>query len=339
MEKDDRPATGLILGKFLPPHCGHVELIERAVAAVQKLTILVCSLSREPIPGRQRVEWVGEIAPRAEVLHVTDENPSLPEEHPRFWEIWMATIRGLLPSGPDVVFSGEPYGEELARRLGARHVLVDRRRSSHPSGTEIRRDPMAHWEALPACVRPYFVRRVVLTGSESTGKTTLAQELAGYYATAWVPEFARGYLDGKGLPVLPSDIEPIARGQIESEERAAREANRVVILDTDLLSTVVYSEHYFGFCPPEVRAAADRRRAHLYLLAGIDVVWEPDPQRDRPHLRENMQGLFRAALRSRDCDFVEISGSREERRARAMVAIDALLDSSPEKAGDATADQ
>src|ERR1044071_5376652 len=91
---DARPqfATGMILGKFMPPHRGHQHLIDFARERVGELTILVCSLECEPIPGRLRYEWVTEMCPNARVIHVTDENPSEPHEHPRFWEIWTETV-------------------------------------------------------------------------------------------------------------------------------------------------------------------------------------------------------------------------------------------------------
>jgi hypothetical protein len=89
---------------------------------VDRLVVLVCSLEREAIPGERRVAWLREMFPAVDVRQHADENPSWPHEHPRFWELWTASIRRLVPEGPDLVFSSEDYGEELAQRLGARHV-------------------------------------------------------------------------------------------------------------------------------------------------------------------------------------------------------------------------
>jgi NadR type nicotinamide-nucleotide adenylyltransferase len=317
---------GLVLGKFMPPHAGHLQLIETAYSRVDDLTVLVCSLAREPIPGALRFAWMRELVPGARVIHVTDENPSEPHEHPRFWEMWTDTIRRAVPDGIDLVFTSEDYGDELARRLGARHVLVDReRRSVAVSGTAVRARPLAHWDHLPAPVRAYYARRVAIVGSESTGKTLLARELAGYFGTVWVPEFARGYLDAKPAPLDRSDIEPIARGQIETEDRAAREANRVLVLDTTVLSTVVYAGHYYEWCPEWIRRAAVERRADRYLLTDIDVPWVSDPQRDRPHMREQMHALFRQALESRGLPYVLVRGDWAERLRIARDAVAELL--------------
>jgi HTH-type transcriptional regulator, transcriptional repressor of NAD biosynthesis genes len=325
--------TGLIIGKFLPPHRGHVFLIETALRQVERLTVLVCSLEREPIPGPQRVAWLREMFPGVDVRHNADENPQEPGDDPRFWEIWTASIRRLLPEGPDIVFTSEDYGDELARRLGARHMMVDLERRAFPvSGQGIRDDPMACWDYLPPCVRPHFVRRLVVTGPESTGKTTLAERLAGYFGTVFVPEFARAHLDAKyaGRPV-PSppceegDIPVIARGQMAAEDKAARDANRLLVCDTDLYATRLYAEEFFGRCPAWIREAAANRRADLHLLLDVDVPWTPDPQRDRPHRRVELCGRLREALEEDGRSYVVVSGSWEERWARAKDAAAALV--------------
>lgn len=168
--------------------------------------------------------------------------------------------------------------------------------------------------------------RVVLTGSESTGKTTLAADLAQRYATAWSPEFAREYLDRKRAPLLASDVEPIARGQIAGEDAAAGRATRLLVLDTDLLSTVVYSRHYYGRCPEWIDRAARERLGDLYLLHHPDVPWEPDgAKRDRPRDRAEVHGLFRATLEELGARSVDVRGAWPERRVAAVAAIDALL--------------
>ncbi|MEN3333299.1 MAG: HTH-type transcriptional regulator, transcriptional repressor of biosynthesis s [Blastocatellia bacterium] len=325
-------ATGMILGKFMPPHRGHQLLIDFARDRVAELTILVCSLEREPIPGRLRYEWMKEMYPDVRIIHVTDENPSEPDEHPRFWEIWTETIRRRLPAGPDVVFTSEAYGDELARRLGARHIAVDPLRHQVPvSASEIRARPYANWAFIPECVRPYFARRVAIVGPESTGKTTLARRLAAHYQTVWVAEFAREYLDAKNAErpladITPADIAAIARGQIASEEKRARQANQLLICDTELLTTRLWSEHFFGDCEDWICRAASERRYDLYLLTDVDVAWVADPHRDAPHLRERFLNHLRRELQLSERRFVLISGSFDERLRRAIAAIDSLIE-------------
>lgn len=165
----------------------------------------------------------------------------------------------------------------------------------------------------------------VVTGSECTGKTTLAAWLADHYGTAWSAEFVRAYLDAKGGTLDASDVEPIALGQVGSEDAAARRANRLLIKDTDLVSTVVYARHYYGGCPPWVERAARERLADVYLLLHPDVPWVPDAQRDRPHLRDEMHASFRDGLQGFGARVVEVRGSWSARAALARAAIDALL--------------
>jgi NadR type nicotinamide-nucleotide adenylyltransferase len=166
------------------------------------------------------------------------------------------------------------------------------------------------------------VKRVVVTGSESTGKTTLAARLAAHFGAPCTPEFARGHAARTPRPLRPGDVEPIARGQRALEDAAALRAGRLLIQDTDLLSTCVYAEHYYGACPPGVRRAL--RPPDLYLLLAIDVPWIPDPHRDRGHLREHMHALFLAAVRESGAPFVEITGDWEERFRRAVLAIESI---------------
>ncbi len=170
--------------------------------------------------------------------------------------------------------------------------------------------------------------RVVLTGSESTGKTTLARSLSEVLGAPWVPEFAREYLGQKGAPLTSEDVEPIARGQIAAED-AARPSRDLLILDTDLVSTAVYARYYYGSCPPWIDRAARERRAHLYLLLGPDVPWVADgAQRDRPEAREELHALFRAKLEAIEARFFEVRGSWERRALTARAAIQALLETS-----------
>jgi NadR type nicotinamide-nucleotide adenylyltransferase len=170
---------------------------------------------------------------------------------------------------------------------------------------------------------------VVVTGSESTGKTTLAADLARHFGGVFVPEFVRGYADEKiaatGLPLDASDVEPIARGQIAMHDGVIAQARGLVVFDTDLVSTAVYARHYYGDCPPWIEQAARERCGDLYLLCDIDVPWVAGPHRDRPHAREEIHALFAAAVGALGVPVVPIRGSWEERFATAAGAVAELL--------------
>lgn len=167
--------------------------------------------------------------------------------------------------------------------------------------------------------------RVVVTGSECTGKTTLARALADHYGTLWVPEFVRGFVEKKGRPAEYRDVEAIARGQMALEDQTANEVGSLLIQDTDLLSTVVYSRHYFRDCPAWIEIELRNRAGDLYLLADIDVPWTPDGElRDRGDRREDLQELFRSALVEHGFSFVEVTGPQARRLEIAIAAVDEL---------------
>lgn len=297
------------------------------------MTVAVCSLERESIPGTLRAAWLRELVPEAQVVHVTDENPQYPHEHERFWEIWTETLRRACPRLPRYLYTSEDYGDVLAPLLGMQHVCLDRARVRVPvSGSLIRARPARHWEHIPAPARPFALKRVVVTGPESTGKTTLARRLAEHFGTRWVPEFARAYLErrnaerGTTAVCLEEDIEPIAHGQLHDEDREAQRAERVLLCDTDLIVTKVWSEHYFGRCAAWIQAAARSRRYDLHLQLDVDVPWVEDALRDQPHSREHFRELFRRELLAHGCRVQEIAGTWEARFAQAVAAVERVLD-------------
>jgi len=157
---DATGATGFLLGKFLPPHRGHQYLIEFARDRVERLSVLVCTIEREPIPGALRYEWMRQAFPGVTVLHHTAELPQTPAEHPRFWDLWQASIITHVPEAIDYVFASENYGWRLADVLGARYVPVDPERRVVPvSGRTIRQNPLCHWDDILPPARSYFLRR------------------------------------------------------------------------------------------------------------------------------------------------------------------------------------
>jgi NadR type nicotinamide-nucleotide adenylyltransferase len=313
---------GLVLGKFMPPHAGHVYLCEFARRYVDDLAIVVGTLESEPIPGALRFAWMRELFPFDRVVHLTDQNPQDPSEHPDFWSIWRASLERVLPAKPDLVFASEAYGEKLAEVLGARFIAVDPVRSIVPvSGTAIRANPRHYWEFLPRCVRPHFVRRVSIVGPESTGKTTLARRLAEKFATVWVPEWARTVLERRRGSLEGLDWTDLVRGQIASEEALARDANRLLICDTDPIVTPLWADALLGACPDDVRVAARGRRYDLTLLCNADVPWVGDEMRYLPKGGATFFARCEEALRREGRATVVLRG---EWAAREAVAVDVV---------------
>jgi len=172
--------------------------------------------------------------------------------------------------------------------------------------------------------------KIVLFGPESTGKTTLSIQLAKHYNTVWVQEYARPYLqkvwNQERRTCQQKDILPIAFGQIALENRLAKRADKVLICDTDLLETKVYSSAYYGgFVDPILEKAATENTYNLYLLTYIDTPWEADDLRDRPEQRLEMFEAFQKALDEHDRPYLLLKGDKESRLKKAVEAIDAIL--------------
>jgi NadR type nicotinamide-nucleotide adenylyltransferase len=170
--------------------------------------------------------------------------------------------------------------------------------------------------------------RLCVTGPESTGKTTLARRLAESLATTWVPEGSRTYAERIDRTLDASDVAPIAREHIALADEGAAVARArgatSLILDTDLLSTVIYAHHYYGAAPPWIMEAERARRADLYLLCDVDVPWIADGVRDRPTGRGAMFDRFHCALTQRAADFVVVRGDWDARWPLALAAAERL---------------
>lgn len=178
---------------------------------------------------------------------------------------------------------------------------------------------------------PSNVIKVVLFGPESTGKTTLSEQLARYYNTVWVPEYAREFLQNKWnnerKTCEPDDLLPIAEGQMRLENELTKKATNILICDTDLLETKVYSEvYYVGDCDPILEKYALQNTYDLYLLTYIDIPWEADDLRDKPTEREEMFSYFKQSLEKHRKNFIILKGNKKERLEKAINHIDQLLD-------------
>ncbi len=171
------------------------------------------------------------------------------------------------------------------------------------------------------------IRKIVVIGPESTGKSTLSAALAAQYNTLWVPEYAREYLDGLAGEYTEADLLKIARGQILLEEQSAAQAKGLLIADTDLYVLKVWSEHKYGRCAAWILNEIARRKYDLYLLTYIDIPWQDDPQREHPEpeMRHYFYDVYKDIVQNSGVPWVEVRGTLEERMQTATAAIDQIL--------------
>lgn len=318
-------SRGLVIGKFYPPHRGHKLLIDTATSAADEVHVIVCEKPGEDPPADLREAWLREIHPTANIWRIDDRYDADDSA------VWAENCRRLLGLSPDVVFTSEDYGDRFAACLGCKHVLVDKARTTVPvSGTAVRADPLGCWEYLEPPVRGHYAKRVVLIGAESTGKTTLAGDLARAMETLWVPEYGREYWEQKAARGDPNtwrseEFAEIASEQCQRENAAARLCNRVLVCDTDAYATRVWHHRYMGDWSPMVDAiAAEHRRPDLYLLTDIRTPFEQDGTRDGERVRERMHQTIVEQLTADGRLFVELVGSPAQRVAIATAAVERM---------------
>jgi NadR type nicotinamide-nucleotide adenylyltransferase len=172
------------------------------------------------------------------------------------------------------------------------------------------------------------MKKVVVIGPESTGKSTLSEKLATHFKTVWTPEYARGYIDQLSRPYEQHDLLEIAAGQLALERQLAAKANNILICDTDLYVVKVWSEHKYGDCDARILNHIAQQQCDLYLLTYIDLPWEEDPQREYPdpEMRTYFYNVYRDIVMQSGTAWTDIRGSYEEREAHAIAAVQQLLE-------------
>jgi len=320
-----RRTTGFIIGKFMPPTLGHVYLCQFAQNYCDDLTIMVESQDGQAIDGFLRLRWMQEMFPRARVVHCHETLPQDPAETPYFWDIWADVVKHYAPEVTDFVFASEAYGVEIAKILGASFVPVDVARQCRPiSATMVRENPFAHWDMLPEPVRAHYCKRIVLMGPESSGKTTLANALGQALRTTVAPEYGRTYCEFFGEPD-EDGLRLIAHGHAASTAAALRQANRVLIEDTDAAMTQVWAD-MFGAKRDRV-VEAHWTAPDLYVVCNIDVPWEADGQRWFPQQEQRLDFLDRCLkeVKRRGVPHVLVSGSVQTRTKAVLKTMQRLM--------------
>jgi len=317
---------GLVIGKFMPIHNGHIALINFAAAQCDELIVSMSFTPHDPINAELRFSWIQQIfqnQPNIIPAIIADDfdNDALPLiERTNLWAIRMGEVYPKI----DILFSSEDYGIPFATNLDARHILFDQLRSAIPvSATLVRNAPFKHWQHIPDVVKPYFVKKVCFYGPESTGKSTLAEKMAKYYHTVFVPEVARELITSNDITI--DDIIKIGQTQTNRVKDKASLANKIVFCDTDLITTKIYAQYYLNQVPDILNKLENEISYDLYFLLDIDVAWVADHLRDFGERRLEMFNLFKSELDKRGINYILINGNYEEREEKIIKIIDAVL--------------
>jgi len=167
-------------------------------------------------------------------------------------------------------------------------------------------------------------KKITITGPESSGKTTLARQLAKAFDTLWAPEYAREYIDQLDRPYREADLLEIARRQVAREDEFAEKSGELLFCDTSLEVIKIWSEYRYGRCHPWILEQLEKRQPDLYLLCAPDLPWEYDPQRENPDDRDALFDIYRKELVGKK--LIEIRGDSEDRTQKAIEAVQSLCD-------------
>lgn len=314
----------------MPFHKGHAELINFARQHCDHLTVLVCCSDQEQLPGPVRQAWLQETYAADDAIEVRlleyleSELPNTSETSLAVSIIWADKFLQIVPECSLVVTS-EPYGELVAARMGIQHLPFDVAREVVPiAASTIRQNPAAYWHFLPDSVKPYYVRKVVLLGTESTGKTTLATQLAAHFQASLVEEAGRDLIADSTSFSL-ADLHSVAKEHARRIERAQIGPSALVVIDTDIHITQSYARLMFGqelTVLPEVYAL---NRAALYLYLAADVPFVQDGGRLPNADRLRLDVLHRQTLQHYGIEVIEISGTWPQRFRQAVQLIEILL--------------
>lgn len=322
--------TGLVLGKFLPFHKGHIALIDFAKTHCDKLTVLICAAASETIAGATRLEWLKEYYKSNEkikpVLIEYDEAilPNTSESSRAISRKWADFLKADFPPF-DFVFSSENYGNFLAEFLNAAHVSFNPEKNIvSVSATQIRENPFRCWDFLPENVKPFFVVKVCLVGTESTGKSTLTERLARHFQTVFVAEAAREVIE-KTEECTEEHLLQIARLHARTIIEKTKRANKILFVDTDLNITKSYGTFLFGKRIKFDSWIEEANRFDLYLYLEKDAPFVQDGTRLEKEARDLLDARHKKTFKQNRVEFVEIKGDWEERFQKAVEIVSELF--------------
>lgn len=319
-----------VFGKFLPFHKGHEAMMNFALTKCDFLTVLVCCSDKESIPDTFRKAWIEKAFEKKKNIEIRTFNyleselPNTSESSESVSKIWADVFKKQLPDY-SLLITSEEYGNFVAAFMNIQHIAFDIPKKHFPvSATAIRNDLFANWKFLPDSVKPDFAIKVAILGTESTGKTSLAEKLSKYFNCGLVLEAAREIIANSNNFSF-DDLHLVASEHSNRIDKTILADSPLVIIDTDIHTTKSYSRFTFE---KELEISTDiynSNRANIYLYLNNDVEYIQDGTRLSEAERNLLDLSHRQVLTDHNIDIIEINGDWDERFEKAVEQINKLI--------------
>ncbi|OGF48128.1 MAG: cytidyltransferase [Candidatus Firestonebacteria bacterium RIFOXYA2_FULL_40_8] len=311
--------TGLTLGKYAPLHKGHQYIIETALKEVNTLIILVYDCPETiDVPLKVRADWIRKLYPKAEVIEARGgpmEVGDTPEIKKKNEDYILKILNGRKITH---FYCSEFYGDHMSRALNAKNRTIDKERNMYNiSGTLIRTDYYKYREYIDPVVYSGLIVNAVFLGAPSTGKTTLTSALAGELNTAWMPEYGREYWAKNNVNrrLTLEQLVDIAEIHLKKENEMIFNAKKVLLTDTNAITTYLFSFYYHGKAHSRLKELADQAgsRYDLVFLCDIDIPYDNTADRSGETNRIDFHEKTIAYLQKKKINFVLVKGSLKDR--------------------------
>jgi HTH-type transcriptional regulator, transcriptional repressor of NAD biosynthesis genes len=319
--------TGLIIGKFHPLHVGHIGLINFGLKQCDTLIVLVCASNKEAINGFLRQKWLQktfENEPKLDIRILEYDESKLPNtsvSSKAVSKIWADKFIAM-DLQIDIIFSSEKYGDFVAKYMNCEHIPYELdRETDNIAASQILQNPLKYWHFIAHSARSFFVKKICICGTESTGKSILTELLAAHFATDFVPEMAREIIEHTEH-VTEEHLTQIATLHAKTILEKVETANKFLFVDTDVLTTKSYA--HFLFNKPLIVAQwieeANVFDAYIYL--DKDAIYIQDGTRLSIEKRNELDSFHQNELRKNSIDYKIINGNWTERFEKAVAFIE-----------------
>lgn len=325
-----------VFGKFLPFHKGHEAMINFALAKCDFLTVLVCCSDKENISSSTRKKWIDKAFEKEKNIEIRTFNyleselPNTSTSSESVSKIWAEVFKKQLPDY-SLLITSEEYGNFVAAFMNIQHIAFDIPKKLYPvSATAVRNDVFTNWQYVPGSVKPDLLLKVVILGTECTGKTTLTEKLAKYFNCSFVSEAGRDIIANSNSFTF-DDLYLVATEHAKRIDKSILADSPLVIIDTDIHTTKSYSLFTFE---KELEISTDiynSNRANIYLYLNNDVEYIQDGTRLSEAERNLLDLSHRQVLKDHNIDIIEVKGDWNERFEKAVVQINKLIATNGQK--------